>query len=326
MMSKINVEWVKFGNSEGPRFKGSNGFVPMMTPDAWDRILGVISGCEGNYDTVVMYDGTGVTFGFMQWTFTSGRLQKFLEYLKSRPSEEVGSVSLFDSLLLDKSTGSQLFERFGFRIEGAEFRAKSKDGSFKTLSPDVDKETIRDICLGKKDIDGNEVDSATAKEKACDLCRVFALLGFNYLIQAEQRSYAMAELNREMGAKRPPLFKYGGTIKSMVPYELFATPVYAIYLSLFQNSPGLSFKFIAGVMRKCLDAKLVSYSENRGYRFNLSGDPDVYKVLDILWMELCNTDIANWGYGSKKSNRSPRVDRIRASVKKYYGMELGWPK
>lgn len=79
------VKWQKYNNHEGPVYRGSLRYNPKKPWGAWERILGCIARCEGSHDTVVMYDGTGVTWGFQQWTMTSGRLQKVLQSLKAIP-------------------------------------------------------------------------------------------------------------------------------------------------------------------------------------------------------------------------------------------------
>ena len=62
------MSWVKWKHYQGVKLVGKNSYNPPQPWGPWTKIMGVVAKCEGNHDTVISYDGTGLTWGFMQWT------------------------------------------------------------------------------------------------------------------------------------------------------------------------------------------------------------------------------------------------------------------
>jgi hypothetical protein len=76
------TRWSKFRNWSGVRIRGSEPFSPDDPPQEWDVVFQATTEPEGGaYNTFIDYDGTGITYGFAQWTATSGRLQRLLKFL-----------------------------------------------------------------------------------------------------------------------------------------------------------------------------------------------------------------------------------------------------
>lgn len=308
--------WVKFRNMGGPLHRGArkNGkYVHVYDPErpwgVWTQILGVIAACEGRYDTVVMYDDTGVTFGAFQWTFTSGRLQRFLESLKVFPRMDFVSGDdgvLFD-LLMDGD--DQVFADHGFRIIDGQFMTVEGD----ILNPRKHKEEIVDVCLSRSGQVSN-------RPLALGLCDTFAKIGAMPEIQFAQNEYAKIELKQALGYRRPPLKSVGGTIKHMLPDEVWGTPIPAIFFNLYQNLPGGAFKLFKSALKTADQKGIVTFDD--GYHVQTSTDD----LLLLVWEKLCNTAIADWGFQSKQylgnKRNTPRVTRIQPAIKKYYGIDL----
>lgn len=322
----IKPSWVKYKNMGGPRYLGQkkNGkrgaflhpYDPSPPWGVWTQILGLVAACEGNHDTVVMYDNTGVTFGVFQWTFTSGRLQKLLEFMKSIPwydFESDDDSTAFEELCMNGDR--QIFEDFGFSIESGFFVEDVIDDR---LNPRKkrDKERIVDICLGR---------TGGGKKQALSLCRLFAELGQREEMKAIQQDYAKLEFKRALGYKRPPLSKVGGTINALLPDELWGTPVPGIFFCLWQNSPGGTYKLFSRAMRACKAASLVDFDPEVGF-FNVR-DPNA--VTYKIWEAVCLSKYADWGFGSKQylssgKKNPPRVMRMRPAIERYYGEMLPW--
>jgi hypothetical protein len=325
-MSSLRPSWVKYKDMGGPLYRGKKekgkGFLfeydPLLPWGVWTQILGVVAECEGRYDTVVMYDNTGVTFGVFQWTFTSGRLQRFLEFMKSIPVYDFVDgidTTVFENLCT--TGGTQVFEDFGFRIKEGFFWAES-DGKYQKMNPSItaQKNRIVRICLGEE---------GGGKKQALDLCRLFAVMGQQPEVQEVQQDYAKLEFKKSLGYHRPPLGKVGGTIRGLLPDELWGTPTPAIFFSLWQNLPGGSYKLFSKAMTRCNKEGLVDFDPSVGF-FNVR-DPDA--ITYRVWEELCLTKIADWGFGSKQYIKSggknpPRIMRIKPAIEKYYGKVLPW--
>ena len=326
----VKPRWVTYRDMEGPRHLGrrdpGGAFIYEYSPPkpwgVWSQILGVVAACEGRHDTVVMYDGTGVTFGAFQWTFTSGRLQRLLEYFKSVPIvdfERDVNTTLFDWVCVHPD-GCQVFEEFGFKILGGEFIESLLDSrgnmTERKLLPQrkADKRDIVDICMGKY--------SQHPKRSALQLCSLFAKLGQILEVQLAMVEYAKIEFKRSLDYRRPPLKEIGGTIRCLLPDEVWGTPIPAIFFNLFQNSPGEGFKFFKSAMSIAEKKGIVGLDSN-GY----SDVVDTDVLLDIIWSKLCLSRYADWGFGSKQyiasgGKNPPRVKNIRPALVKYYDVRL----
>lgn len=313
-MSDIQPKWVRFRDRHGPMYKGDFPYVAMTT-DRWDKILGVIAECEGNFDTVVMYDGTGVTFGFMQWSFTSGRLQKLLEHLKTVPHDPYEKrMTLFDWHCEDAS-GMQVFENFGFKIEKGGF-VSLHDG---VLDPGVEeqKDLIDDCCLGRIRFPNDE---KSQKIFSVRLCKLFAEMGCEQDIQIEQVLFAKNEIIRSLDIRREALEGFcNATIRSMLPEFVWQYPIPAVFFNLWQNSPGGTYKLFKKFWTIATNKKMVNMSTESV----IGTDTFIHEIFDVLWRLVCGSSYADWGFKSKQYIESggrnpPRVLRIKSAIEEYY--------
>lgn len=280
------ASWVKWKDGGGPSVKGTQVFNPAQPWGPWTKVLGVVARCEGNHDTVVMYDGTGVTWGFMQWTFTSGRLQKLLESFKSIPLED-GHHSLFDRVCKGTLDGPQLFSNFGFYIQGGKFVLSS--GAILDPSDPTAKQHIVSTCMG--------VGSLAPNKSALLLADVFSNMGKMPGAADAQIAFAKAEFARQLDFQRPPLG--GKTIRQLLDADnpkSWETPLVALFFNLWQNNPGAAYKLF------------------------LKSGAD----FDKAWQLTNQSTFGRWGW--KNEPKSPRCLRIAQAIKEFYGTDLKFYK
>lgn len=288
------MSWVKWKDKQGVRLMGSNRYNPSQPWDKWTKIMGVVARCEGNHDTVISYDGTGVTWGFMQWTFTSGRLQRLLEYFKS--------IEYFDFTKDNDSTlfrecfecrGVQIFEKYGFKIEKGSFIDLV---TAKPVSPSsrAGKNRIDDICMGR--IRHSKL--SDQKTHATRLAELFSAIGKLPEVEAAQIEYAQGEFKRCLKVKRPPL-KHYKTIHALLDgsWDSYAP---AVFFNLWQNSPAAAYKLFIRAKDACDSPQ---------------------ELAEVSWRYLKNSKFANWSY-AKSGNKSPRILRISKAIEEFYGIKL----
>lgn len=333
-VQQIKPQWVKYKDMGGPRYLGAksegvkvNRYNPPKPWGVWTQIMGVVARCEGNHDTVVMYDETGVTFGFLQWTFKSGRLQNLLQFLKGVPSNEIPGKSVFDVYCKDES-GSQIFRPYGFTIRDGRF-CSTKEFVGRSLDPSKKKERdlIVSICMGRRALLGPK----EQRTFALGLCELFAKLGQKPEVQDAAIEFAKVEFKQALYARRPPLKQVGGTIKSLLPDEVWGTPIPAIFFNLYQNAPAGSFALFKNAW-KTAARKEIAYLDHGGYRlFDPPGENGVEEFLDIVWRRLNRTAYADWGFRSKQylaseGKNPPRIKRIKPAIEEFYGIKLPYYK
>lgn len=225
----IYIDWARYGSWSGPRARGTIRHAMVENPGQWDIVLYGIAVPEGGcYDTVTMYDGTGVTFGLMQWTLTSGRLQSFLAWINGQP-ETTKDVSR-----IIKST---------LRLAGCTLDATIKGYVLvdNVTGKPMLKAAIRDRFTppaGKVPRTGDDWKTAKA------IASGFKLLGFA-IPPLMQDTFAMKELASEARVGRPAL--RGRSINEvfgLVPMDWDIdcqsdelTPVLALFWSCWQNAP-----------------------------------------------------------------------------------------
>ena len=313
-MSK--AQWVKWKKGGGPRVRGTLKYNPAPPHGPWTKIMGVVARCEGSHDTVVMYDETGVTFGFMQWTFKSGRLQKLLESFKSIPNYDFTMEGAHDTLfdaVCRKPLGSQVFEAFGFRIERGKF-VDTTTGKSLNMNKKAQQKRCVDICMGRVQYPG---DFKKQKQHAMALARLFAEIGREFGVADAQVQFAIQEFKRQMMYKRSPLG--GMTIAELLnvsqqvqepplfgDVDVWSTPLLALFFNLWQNNPGAAYRLFL-----------------RAKKIDGSGNPLVY--FQQAWKLANRSKFGNWGWG-KPQNKSPRVVRIKKAVKEFYGSSLQYYK
>lgn len=289
------AQWVKWKDGGGPRVIGSVGFNPAQPWGPWTKVLGVVARCEGAHDTVVMYDGTGVTWGFMQWTFTSGRLQKLLESFKSIELMDNTHHTLFDVVckVSPDAFGAQIFQPYGFKIETGKFT--SSGGVLDPSIPDQ-KQRIVNICMGV---------GSGSNQKALALAQLFADMGAKPGVAEAQLAFAKAEFARQLDFPRPPLG--GRTIRDLLKADnqrSWDTPLVALFFNLWQNTPGAAYKLF-------LKAEAQS-----------NGEVDDYFAK--AWKMTNLSTFGQWGW--KNDPKSPRCLRIAKAAKEFYGIDLPFYK
>jgi hypothetical protein len=281
-----DIIWSSYKNYKGPLYKGSISYNPAKPLTEWQKILGVIADCEGKFDTICMHDGTGVTAGFMQWTFISGRLQKLLEYFKTitYPGLFPGSrkyMSVYDVACKDPY-GYTFFHEFGFDIIKGEFIDLIDDQVVDPSTPSG-REKINSICLGK---------TKNHAEKL--LLRMVEIMQTDGVEKA-QLMFAEEELKKALVAKRAVLGKHK-TLEKLLEGS-WETPAPALFFNLYQNNP------------KAAMTLFMSAAEEDGTLF------------DRAWKLLGQSAFGNWSYVSpdyKKYKRTPRIARIQKAIEKYY--------
>ena len=289
--------WVKYKDHAGVKHTGENSYNPPQPWGPWTKILGVVAACEGNHDTVVSYDGTGLTWGFMQWTFTSGRLQRLLEFFKSinyydfDADSEVKDITLFDAYFVHKRI--QIFERYGFTIRGGQFCAIHR--GFQALNPrnTKTKQLIDDICMGRLKY-GKIKDR---KSHAMGLATLFSEVGKQPEVAFAQVEFAKGEFKRALQIRRDPLRHYK-TIGALLN-DTWDSYVPAVFFNLWQNNPAATYRLFIRAKDRSTPG---SFPE-------------------AVWDGLRASKFGNWSY-AKPENRGPRIKRIAKAVKDYYGVKL----
>lgn len=296
----MRAKWVKYKSLGGPRVKGTSVYNPPQPWGPWTKIMGVVARCEGAHDTVVMYDETGVTFGFMQWTFKSGRLQQLLESLKSIPvydfEHENSDHTLFDEVC---GAGGSALERYGFNILGGKFVEIGR--GVLSVNNKAQQKRIVDVCMGRTRFKT----FAQQKQAALELAEFFGEIGVEFGMAAAQIAFAKQEFKKQLEYKRPPLG--GRSINGLLDGEnpaTWETPLAALFFNLWQNNPGAAYRLFQNA-RKVTDG------------------PEAY--FEQAWKLANRSTFGNWGW-AKPANKSPRVVRIKAAIKEFYGVDLTYYK
>lgn len=295
-----NMSWVTYKEHEGVRHMGSNRYNPPEPWGPWTKIMGVIARCEGNHDTVVSYDGTGVTWGFLQWTFTSGRLQRLLASMKSIPVydfETNKDDNLFDRYFLNDE-GSQLFLKYGFEIHNGRFYSHPHERYLNPAKP-MERRMIDDVCMGRC---AHPDKPKKQKTHAKGVAKIFADAGALPDVAAAQIHYAKTEFKTSLPVERKPLVVWQSIEHMLV--GTWETPIPALFFNLWQNHPSQAYKFFQN-------------------QFDSGWDHD--DSFNHLWERLSKSKFGNWGYGSKlykQKGTKPRVFRIRKAMKEFYNLDL----
>ena len=287
----MNTKWVKWKSHQGARNMGERLFDPPAPHDLWTKILGVVARCEGKHDTFVSYDNTGGTWGFMQWTMTSGRLQKLLESLKSISFDEDEHVSLFDKFCMNGN--KQVFEKYGFKITGGKF-VELETG--KVLNPNnkKQKQRISDVCMGKTLYKTFK----QQKEHAMGLAALFVRLGNCTGVPEAQIAFASQEMQKGLKYTRKPLKEFK-TLDNLLEGS-WDSPAPALFFNLWINNPAAAYRLTI-----------------RARRAIKSGD----ELFDKMWALLKRSTFGNWSF-AKPENRSPRIRRIKKALKEFYNIDV----
>lgn len=227
------AKWSSFQGWSGVSIRGDNAFSCPVPAEEWDVVASAITRPEGGaYDTVVSYDGTALTWGFAQWTFTSLRLQKLLGIV-------IGKIGL----------ASPVFDRVRSTLQGAGLTLAASGALLgQDGKPVVSKDRLRDMLTppgGKVPRTGKQWDLAAG------IAVAFHELGKIPAVVTAQRIFLAQELRQESIAKRPPLngksisqFLYEGSNTGHTA-ELIAAR--ALFWAMWQNNPVHSYQHILAV-------------------------------------------------------------------------------
>ncbi|MBU3935804.1 hypothetical protein KJ909_03965 [Patescibacteria group bacterium] len=185
------VTWAKYGSWSGPQVRGTCPYVPPANPTGFDVIVAAVARPEGGaWDTVVMYDRTAVTYGLLQWTFTSGRLHKLL-------------VATAKAMVTTAHSASYWYP-FGDGLKKlTNLRVNVLDGNLYLGEKKVtDYFKLRDICTPPGGVCPK---SGPNWEKAKAIALLFSKLGEDSIAQEVQLEFFREELKREIALKRPKL-------------------------------------------------------------------------------------------------------------------------
>lgn len=293
----MKIRWVRYKDRYGALYRGQVEYNPPKPWNDWVRILGVVARCEGCHDTVVSYDGTGMTWGFLQWTFKSGRLQKLLEFMKTISCYDFVNPGGFQTSLFNAVFGiPQKFQKFGFEIRNGHFYDFAAN---QVLLPNRKKhrDRIDAICM-------------KSKKSAMGLADVFVSAGKEIGVAETQISFAKREFSQQAALKRKPLGKVE-TIQNLLdtfdPKE--ETPTAALFWNLWQNSPAGAYKLFLNTLKKT-ESSITAEAK-----------------FDALWKRLNRTTYADWGFRSRQYLESggknpPRILRIQNAIQEFYNLDL----
>jgi hypothetical protein len=281
-----NVQWVKYKEMGGPRCLGSAAYNPPQPWNVWQKVMGAVARCEGNHDTVVMYDGTGVTWGFLQWTFTSGRLQNLLRWIKTN------SPNTWNSYFY--KNGSFILAPYG--IPESEID-----------KPKMNKPQIVAACMATK------LPPDNARNQAMQLAKLFVDLGQKPEIQAAQISFAIEEFSASLDVKRLPMVgKVNPATISTLLKNTWETPLPALFFNLWQNSSSGAYTMFSKAYIAWDKTDVEKYFQDVWRRLNVT------KYADWGWGSKQYLD-------SGKKN-PPRIVRIQPAIKEFYGIDLPFYK
>jgi hypothetical protein len=315
------VKWAKFGNWSGPYIKGTVPYILPTNPTGFDVIVAAVAKPEGgDYDTFVAYDGTAVTYGLLQWTFTSGRLHKLLiatvKAMGVKAFADLFSIQLskLTGLSVDPGTGSLLLR--GVLV--------------------TDFFSLRDVCTPPG---GKCPKTGPNWEKAKAIALLFSKLGENPIAQKAQIDFFRQELDHEKDLKRPKL--HGGTIADyLYRPEMAETPYLiasrALFWGMWQNAPreAEADKPIPGVARragKSMAAPVVDPFDEilgllpepvqpRNPRSKVLGATKGYDLstregLEVLAKGFARSNFGNWGVAKAKANgRTSRYQKVATAI------------
>ena len=306
----MKVQWVKYKDYAGAKAIGNTKYAPSEPFGPWTKIMGVVARSEGNHDTFISYDETGVTWGFLQWTMKSGRLQRLLESMKSIPyydfeneipaTDESQEFTLFDHICCN-GNGKQIFQKYDFSIQGGSF-VSFKHGPLNPSKP-KERKLIVDTCMGRTTYPSSKTKQ---KEFAISLAKEFCNMGKKFGVAEAQIDFAKSEFKRNMTYTRKNMPKYG-SIGNMLD-GTWDTPLPALFFNLWQNGPTMA--------QKIFDKNVIAKDKNLEPNF----------VFDKMWKKICLSRYANWGWNSKLylngQVSKPRVVRIHKAIKEFYGFDL----
>ncbi len=299
-MSGPVVRYVTFRDWAGIAIRGANPFTGRSMAVRrsgggddvyeWDVVLSAITEPEGGaYDPVVSYDGTAMTWGFAQWTFTSGRLQKLLVALqKQNPLAFLSSgvPSELQQVGLGLAPVGNLVDQSGRQV--------------------IDKDKLRALLTPP---DGKLPRKGANYEYAARLARSFWYLGQAPGVPAIQEDFLIQELSREVRLDRPKLrgksiasFLYTtgwpGLLTPAADYPEL-TAARALFWSMWQNGPRAA--------------------EEHLYRA-LHGKPFAVRTdLDLIAKTFARSQYGFWGNAKCGKTRKSRYWKVATAINSQIG-------
>lgn len=239
-MSEHQARHVRFRDWSGVAIRGLHRYECPSPAGEWDVAFAGVAAPEGGaYDTVFSADGTAMTWGLMQWTATSGRLQKLLRRVEIEAGAE-----------WDRSGVPVLLRDLGIYV--------SQDGEFRTWDDGrvlISKSELRDLFTPP----GGKVPARGKNwERARDLALAFALLGLNSKATDIQERFFLDELKSEVRYSRPRLkgrslayyfYARGWPDRNAPVADPILAAARAVVLSMWQNAPRAAEEHI----RRALD-------------------------------------------------------------------------
>ena len=282
------ISWCVRGSFRGARILGVNKYKPLFVgnPPEWELVLVAVAEPEGGaFDTFISYDGTAATWGIAQWTFTSGRLQKLLSYVREH----------CEDLWLDSGV-EELLDDLGLVLDPAG-NLRDKDTNNRVIK----KDTLRSIFTPPG---GYVPKTRRYREVAENVALTLSKLGEHTGVGWVQVSFFIHELLREARYGRPCL--HGKSIAEYLyatntPSYDYTAPIVdpylsvsrALFWSMWQNSP-----------RKA-ELHLKAAWGCRPYN-----GPERLRSLERIF---ARSDFANWGVA--KARRNDREARFTKTAK-----------
>jgi hypothetical protein len=176
----------------------------------------------GSFDTVVSYDGTAVTWGLAQWTFTSGRLQHLLAWIFNKLGSEAPVLAPLQKLLTQ--LGVVLVPALRTLEDDKGHTISSKDELRNLFTPPA----------------GAVPRTGPKWELAKNIALVFHQLGKDPAISKIQVEFFLSELHQEELLLRPKLdgralCYYIGRVTDVDPSDKVAAR--ALVWAMWQNAP-----------------------------------------------------------------------------------------
>jgi hypothetical protein len=288
------TKWASYSGWSGVSIRGLNTYNKIPPATEWEVVMAAIAKPEGGaFDTVVSYDGTALTWGIAQWTFTSGRLQKLLAKIVSYYGLSSGFATQIAAAL----------KPFGLNLDVLHGRLLDA----KTDKEVLDKAQLRNILTPPS---GCVPKTGPNWEKAKALALFFADLGMDPGAARIQWEFLKEELSREALLGRPKLggksiadFLYlapnDGADTPSVCNQLIAAR--ALFWSMWQNSP-----------RSAEDHML------RVWPHPVSVDPKELRRFSSIF---ARSTFGNWGNAKAKQNgRESRYHKTATEINRVTGI------
>lgn len=301
------VKWAKFGNYSGPYIKGTIPYVLPANPTGFDVIVAAIAKPEGgDYDTFVAYDGTAVTYGLLQWTFTSGRLHKLLAATRNAMGQ------------------SPFWDKFGFDLNQLTRLMLSPNDNLLLNGKEVtDFFSLRDVCTPPG---GACPKTGPNWEKAKQIALLFSKLGENPIAQKVQLNFFREELKQAIKAKRPQMdnrtiasFLYPNGWDESGPVIIPASEVEAGISGGAPNYLAASRALFWGMWQNAPTKAQFYLGKTLGF------DLSTQKGLEKLAKLYAYTNFARWGVAKAKIADRPyqsRYQKVATAINEAMGRKI----